>query len=105
MNSKLEGRRASATSLSSAITSGESGVEAAATGGEVGELFEYRVEQPVTVRRDRSALIPILQTKMEGERVSVYNEADAKRPPDAWRPVEEHFVADARRRLVDGDRR
>jgi hypothetical protein len=70
-----------ATSLSSAITSGESGVETAATGAEVGELFEYRVEQPVTVRRDRSALIPILQTKMEGERVSVYNEAARKDRP------------------------
>jgi hypothetical protein len=70
-----------ATSVSSAITSGESGVEAAASGSEVGELFEYRVEQPVTVRRDRSALIPILQTKMEGERVSVYNEATRKDRP------------------------
>jgi hypothetical protein len=47
----------------------------------VGELFEYRVEQPVTVRRDRSALIPILQTKMDGERVSVYNEATRKDRP------------------------
>jgi len=69
------------TSVSSAITSGESGVETAASGSEVGELFEYRVEQPVTVRRDRSALIPILQTKMDGERVSVYNEAVRKDRP------------------------
>jgi hypothetical protein len=69
------------TSVSSAITSGESGIEAAASGGEVGELFEYRIDQPVTVRRDRSALIPILQTKMEGERVSVYNEATRKDRP------------------------
>ena len=63
------------------MASGESGVETAATGAEVGELFEYRVEQPVTVRRDRSALIPILQTKMDGERVSVYNEATRKDRP------------------------
>ena len=63
------------------MTSGDSGVETAASGSEVGELFEYRVEQPVTVRRDRSALIPILQTKMEGERVSVYNEAARKDRP------------------------
>ena len=69
------------TSVSSALASGESGVETAASGSEVGELFEYRVEQPVTVRRDRSALIPILQTKMEGERVSVYNEAARKDRP------------------------
>jgi hypothetical protein len=49
-------------------------VETAATGAEVGDLFEYKIEQPVTVLRDRSALIPILQTRMEGERVSIYNE-------------------------------
>ncbi|HEX2489380.1 MAG TPA: hypothetical protein VHR27_08250, partial [Blastocatellia bacterium] len=69
------------SNISGAIAGGESGVETAATGNEVGELFEYRVEQPVTVRRDRSALIPILQTKMEGERVSVYNEATRKDRP------------------------
>jgi hypothetical protein len=67
--------------IGGAIAGGESGVETAATGNEVGELFEYRVEQPVTVRRDRSALIPILQTKMDGERVSVYNEAARKDRP------------------------
>jgi archaellum component FlaC len=62
-------------SMSDAIVSQQVGVEAAATGKEVGDLFEYRIDQPVTVRRDRSALIPILQTKMEGERVSIYNAA------------------------------
>ena len=72
---------ANSTSLSSAITSSDSGVEAAATGSEVGDLFEYKIDQPVTVRRDRSALIPILQTRMEGERVSIYNEAARRDRP------------------------
>jgi hypothetical protein len=66
------------TNLSDAITRPDSGVETAATGSEVGDLFEYRIEQPVTVPRDRSALIPILQTKMEGERVSIYNEGNRR---------------------------
>ena len=68
-NTSLDG-----VSLSDAITRPDSGVETAATGSEVGDLFEYRIDQPVTVPRDRSALIPILQTRMEGERVSIYNE-------------------------------
>jgi hypothetical protein len=63
------------TSVSNALTSGNSGVTTAATGDEVGDLFEYKIEQPVTVLRDRSALIPIVQTTMDGERVSIYNEA------------------------------
>lgn len=70
-----------ATSVSDALTGGTSGVETAAQGEEVGELFEYRIEQPVTVRKDRSALIPILQTKMEGERVSLFNEATRRDRP------------------------
>lgn len=69
------------TSLSTAITSENSGVEAAATGSEVGDLFEYRIDQPVTLRRDSSALIPILQTRMEGERVSIFNEAARRDRP------------------------
>jgi len=63
------------TSVSDSLVGGNSGVTAAATGQEIGDLFEYRIERPVTVLRDRSALIPIIQTNMDGERVSVYNEA------------------------------
>jgi hypothetical protein len=58
-----------------AIVAEDTGVVAAAKGEEIGDLFEYRIEQPVTVERDRSALIPILQTKMDGERVAIYNES------------------------------
>jgi hypothetical protein len=63
------------TSLSEVLMSENSGVQTAAKGSEFGDLFEYKIEQPVTVMRNRSALIPIIQTKMEGERVSIYNES------------------------------
>jgi hypothetical protein len=62
-------------SLAQVITEGDSGVQTEANGAEVGDLFEYRIAQPVTVPRDRSALIPILQTRMEGERVSIFDES------------------------------
>jgi len=68
-------------SLSARIAGGQSGVVAAAEGGEVGDLFEYKIEQPVTVRRDRSALIPILQTHMEGARVSIFNQSSGRSRP------------------------
>jgi hypothetical protein len=74
-------RRQPEETLAQAITGGDSGVEAAAAGEEVGDLFEYQIAQPVTVRRDRSALIPILQTRMEGSRVSVFNEATRRNRP------------------------
>jgi hypothetical protein len=75
-NSSFDG-----VNLSDAITRPDSGVEAAATGSEVGDLFEYRIDQPVTVLRDRSALIPILQTRMDGERISIYNEGARRDRP------------------------
>jgi hypothetical protein len=68
-------------SLSARIAGGQSGVVAAAEGGEIGDLFEYKIEQPVTVRRDRSALIPILQTRMEGSRVSVFRQSEGRSRP------------------------
>lgn len=68
-------------SVGEALMSGNSGVVTAAEAGEVGDLFEYRIEQPVTVRRDRSALIPILQTRMEGTRVSVFRESEGRQRP------------------------
>ena len=63
------------TKAGDALRSGNSGVTAAATGDDIGDLFEYRIDRPVTVLRNRSALIPIVQTQMEGERVAIYNEA------------------------------
>jgi hypothetical protein len=64
----------SKTKVSDALLSSNNGIQTNTTGDEIGDLFEYRIEQPVTVMRDRSALIPIIQTKMDGERVAVYNE-------------------------------
>ena len=62
------------TSVSDALTNEKSGVQTAASGAEIGDLFEYKIEKPVTITRNRSALIPIVQTKMEGERVSIFRE-------------------------------
>jgi hypothetical protein len=61
------------TAVSDAIIGEKSGVQTAANGEEIGDLFEYRIEQPISVERNRSALIPIIQTKMEGERVSIFS--------------------------------
>lgn len=63
------------TSISTVLTNEQGGVQTAATGSELGDLFEYKIQNLVTVNRNRSALIPIVQTKMDGERVSIYNES------------------------------
>lgn len=97
---------AGGASLGTAITGDNSGVEAAATGSEVGDLFEYRIDQPVTVRRDRSALIPILQTRMEGERVSIYNEAARRDRPLSGMLLKNSSaltLEDGSMTIIDGD--
>jgi hypothetical protein len=54
--------------------------EAAAEGHELGDLFEYRLKEPVTIRKSQSALVPILNGRVEAERVSVWNASTGARP-------------------------
>jgi len=39
----------------------------------VGDLFEYEIEHPVTIRRNQSALVPIVLRPFEGRPVLLYN--------------------------------
>lgn len=41
---------------------------------EKGEMFEYRIDHPVTIERNRSALVPIVAAEIEGQAVDLYNE-------------------------------
>ncbi len=59
---------------------GES-VQSAAIAGEVGELFQYDIETPVTLTRQKSAMLPIVNAKVKGKKVSIYNASvHAKHP-------------------------
>jgi hypothetical protein len=40
---------------------------------EIGDLFEYKVKDRVTIRKNQSAMVPILQARIEAEKVSVWN--------------------------------
>ncbi len=41
----------------------------------LGDLFEYEIEHPVTIRRNQSALVPIVLRPFEGRPVLLYNKA------------------------------
>lgn len=57
------------------------GVRAAATAAELGEMFQYRIAEPVHLGRQRSAMLPILNQEVGGEKVSIYDPAvHAKHP-------------------------
>ncbi len=53
----------------------------AAQAGAVGDQFEYRLRTPVTIGRNESALLPILQSDLEGEKVSVFRESAGESHP------------------------
>jgi hypothetical protein len=57
------------------------GVSAMAQAGEVGSLFQYAIEKPVTLPRQQSALLPIVNETIAGERFSIYNESTHPKYP------------------------
>lgn len=54
---------------------------AMATGQERGALFDYRIDQPVTVLRQQSALLPVISRAVQAETTSLYNPANHSRHP------------------------
>lgn len=52
-----------------------------ATGQERGALFDYRIDHPVTVLRQQSAMVPVLNRTVQAETVSLYNPANHPRHP------------------------
>ena len=40
---------------------------------ELGDLFEYKLKDLVTIRKNQSAMVPILQARIDAEKVSVWN--------------------------------
>ncbi len=59
----------------------ESGVQAAAEGESAGELFQYAIEDLVTLPRQQSALIPIVNAGIKGAPLSIFSRnAGSKHP-------------------------
>jgi len=48
---------------------------------EVGDMFEYRIDHPVTIDQNRSALVPIVAKDIEGRAIDLYNEKTRKQNP------------------------
>jgi hypothetical protein len=47
----------------------------------VAEQFQYKIRQPITIKRNSSALLPIIQSEVEGEKVSVFQSRGADTHP------------------------
>jgi hypothetical protein len=53
----------------------DKGVESVAQGSDVGELFRYSIKPAVTLPRNESAMLPIVNDPVKGEKIDVYNPA------------------------------
>jgi hypothetical protein len=50
---------------------------------ELGELFEYQISAPVTVRKSESAMLPFLQQKTGARKLLVYSDQSSQHPTNA----------------------
>jgi len=77
---------ASAVAAEMEMGSLEEGVTPMAMAEDKGELFEYRIDQPVTLAKHQSALLPIIGQTLQGQKVSLYNQSvNAKHPLNGYR--------------------
>jgi hypothetical protein len=60
--------------LSDRMNLSGAGVSTMATATKLGDFFQYALDKPVSLPRQKSALLPIVNKDVEGTRVSIYNE-------------------------------
>ncbi len=51
-----------------------SGAQSVAQAAKLGDFFQYTIDRPVTLPRQKSALLPIINKDVEATRLSIYNE-------------------------------
>jgi hypothetical protein len=69
---------------SASVAAARAQAESAAQAQTLGDLFEYKLKEPITIRKNRSALVPIVQSAVQAEKVSIWNEqAGLPRPQRA----------------------
>jgi hypothetical protein len=67
---------------------GAASIQSMAAGSNLGELFRYEIAKPVTIERQRSAMLPIVGETVEVEKVAIYDDRVlAKHPLSGLRLV------------------
>jgi len=62
---------------------------------DIGDLFEYRIKQPVTIHKNQSALVPILQARVDAEKVTLWS-------PGKPRPLRALWLTNSSGLTLDG---
>jgi hypothetical protein len=61
----------------------QSTMQTSADARELGDLFEYSISTPVTVKKNESAMLPFLQQKITGRKLLIYSDASMQNPFNA----------------------
>lgn len=75
------------------LREGQTSAQAAA----LGDLFEYRIKEPVTLRKNQSALVPIVNAEVTAEKVVLWN-----RGAGSGRPLRALWLSNSTGYTLDG---
>jgi hypothetical protein len=79
------------------VQSAQDAMQAAATGADLGDLFEYKLNTPVTILKNQSAMVPIVNGGVGAEKVSIWS-ADAS----STRPLRAIWLTNSTGQTLDG---
>jgi hypothetical protein len=74
---EVQGTAATLNTESSEISTTVEKQGAEAEGKSAGDFFEYKIKQKITIGKNQSALVPILQAHIEAEKVTLWNPESA----------------------------
>ncbi|MCI0638547.1 MAG: DUF4139 domain-containing protein [Gemmataceae bacterium] len=57
------------------------GIQSVATAEEIGDYYQYIIDQKINLARQKSAMLPILDQTIDGAKVSIYNESTHTKYP------------------------
>ena len=60
-----------------------SSIASSAAGQELGDLFKYHIAQPVTIRKNESAMLPFVQQSIEARKLLIYSDHSSQHPTSA----------------------
>jgi hypothetical protein len=83
MDARRKQDKAFAAKLAEDLSAGfdPGGIASSATASKLGDFFQYIVDHPVTLYRQKSAMLPIVTKDVDADRVSIYNpNVQAKHP-------------------------
>lgn len=83
--------------LEERVQAAQTAMQAMAAGSDLGDLFEYKLKTPVTIRKNQSAMVPILSGTVSAEKVSIWSAASANP-----RPLRAVWITNSTGQTLDG---